>query len=49
MTFPREVATQGYKENFMSYDVDVRHAFFTDGLDSDYRSIVACWVHTCRL
>ncbi len=48
-TFPRDIATQGYKENFMSYDVDVRRAFFTDGLADDYRRILACWVRTSRL
>ncbi|CAN5139692.1 hypothetical protein BH09MYX1_BH09MYX1_05450 [soil metagenome] len=48
-TYAKASAPLGARENFMSYDVDKRRSFFTDGYDPAYRNVIACWARTSGL
>jgi hypothetical protein len=48
-TFPMDGASIGAKTNLMSYDVDLRQTFFSEGYETIHRKILDCWLRTSGL
>jgi hypothetical protein len=48
-TYPLESAPPGAKQNLMSFNVEQRRSFFSDGYAEPFRSILDCWLRASRL